>query len=305
LFYITGCSADKNAGSLGESQGNTGISENEEQKGLSLENCGVIIDTVVDVFKDSSIQTDRITQAIFNQPAEIIEEKDAWTKVKVSDGHTGWIKSKYIDRDISSLNIKGCKYRVVVTSKSSKVLSEPKYGVVLREVVMGTEFYPAESVDGWYRIALPGNKTGWLNESGTIQIPVKKHILKTTADDFVATAIKFKGAIYLSGGVSAWGGIDSSGLTYISSRINGIDLPRSISQQYKSGKAVDKNTGNLIRGDLIFFSTDEDLKDISIVGIYTGNNEFLYASKSMGTVTVSTITDSFFQKRMVGVRRVF
>ncbi len=302
LFGILGCSAGKTSS---RPAGNAGISENEEQINLDLENCGVINDTVADVFKEASIQSDRISQAIFNQPVEILQEKDNWVKVKVIDGHIGWIKSRYIDRNRSSLNAKGSKYRVVVTIKKSKVLSEAKYGALLKEVVMGTEFYPVSSSDGWYRVVLPDNKTGWLNESGTIQIPAGKHISKTTAEDFVATAKKFMDTVYLAGGVSAWDGIDSSGLTYISSRINGLDLPRDISEQYKSGKALGKNTGSLIPGDLVFFSTNANQKDLAMVGIYLGQSQFLHASKSEGTVTVNTLKDSFFEERLIGARRIF
>lgn len=302
LFGIVGCSTDNDSGSQ---TGNADTSGDEEQIGLDLEKCVVINETVADVFKESSIQSDRITQAIFNQPVEILNEKDSWIKVKVMDGHTGWIKSRYIDKDRSSLYKKGCKYKVIVTSKKSKVLSEPKYGVVLKEVVMGTGFYPADSSNGWYRVVLPGYKVGWLSESGTIQIPIGKHISKTTADDFVATAKKFMGSVYLTGGVSAWDGIDSSGLTYISSRINGIDLPRDITEQYKFGKALGKNTGSLIPGDLIFFSTNANQKDTAFVGIYIGSSQFLHASKSEGKVTVNSIKDSFFEERLMGMRRIF
>jgi hypothetical protein len=79
LFGILGCSAGKTSS---RPAGNAGISENEEQINLDLENCGVINDTVADVFKEASIQSDRISQAIFNQPVEILQEKDNWVKVR-------------------------------------------------------------------------------------------------------------------------------------------------------------------------------------------------------------------------------
>lgn len=284
---------------------NSDVPGDEVQKIIKNKNAGVILNVVADVFSEASTQSERVTQAIFNQPVEILEEKNLWVKVKVLDGCTGWIRSKYVDRDCTSLKLEDIKYRVVVTIKKTKVLSTAKYGTLLTEAVMGTEFYPVNSIDGWYEVALPGNKKGWVSESGTIRIPVDKHISRTTADDFVATAMKFKGTVYLSGGISGFSGIDSSGLTYICSRINGVDLPRKAGQQYKLGKEINKNLSLLLPGDMVFFSSNESLKDISIVGIYTGDGKFLHASTSKGSVILSSVKDSYFQKRLVGIRRIF
>ncbi len=309
LNAVVGCSEniDREGAAAGEEPGainSAGAPGNGQPEALDEKTTGIILDSVVDVFREASTQSERVTQAIYNQPAEMLEEKDGWVKVKVADGYTGWIKSKYIDKNSSSLRIKGSKYRIVVTIKKSKILSDAKYGTVLKEVVMGTELYPVNSSDGWYEVALPGDKTGWLNESGTIQVPINEHISRTTPDDFVATAMKFKDTVYLWGGVSSLDGIDSQGLVYMSGRINGVDLPRDADGQYKCGKPVDKSA-ELLPGDLIFFSSNEDLKDISYVGIYIDGGQFLYASKSDGYVMTGLTDNGYFQKRLVGIRRIF
>jgi cell wall-associated NlpC family hydrolase len=307
---LAGCSfkgekIDENLSGRYGTAKNSEVPGNAVQEIINSKNAGVISDIVVDVFSKASTQSERLTQAIFNQPVEILEEKDLWVKVKVIDGCTGWVKSKYVDRGCTSLKVGGIKYRVVVTTKKLKVLSSAKNGTVLTEAVMGTEFYPVNSVDGWYEVALPENKKGWISESGTIRIPVDKNISRTNADDFVATAMKFNGTVYLSGGISGWSGIDSSGLTYICSRINGVDIPRKVDQQYKLGKEIEKNIKLLIPGDMVFFSSNEELKDISFVGIYTGDGKFLHASMSKGSVVLSSIEDNFFHKRLIGIRRIF
>jgi hypothetical protein len=71
----------------------------------------------------------------------------------------------------------GIKYRVVVTTKKLKVLSSAKNGTVLTEAVMGTEFYPVNSVDGWYEVALPENKKGWISE--------KRHYTYTCGQKYI------------------------------------------------------------------------------------------------------------------------
>jgi len=264
---------------------------------------GVITDTVVDVFNEPDTQSQRITQAIFNQPAAILEEGEGWTKVKVVDGYTGWIKSKYLDRDCTSIKSEDFKFKVVVTAKTKKICLLPNNSTALKDVVMGTEFYSGNKTEGWYEIALPGNRTGWISASGTIQIPVGDYIPKTSAADFINTANSFKGTIYLYGGVSSWGGVDSSGLIYICSRINGITLPRDAGQQFKAGEDV--KIENIKQGDLLFFSTGEDLEDVSLVGIYIGNNQFLHASQFKGKVTTNSIDESYYSTRLAGIRRIF
>lgn len=266
------------------------------------EHIAVIVDTVVDVFRKPDIKSERITQAIFNQPVAVLEEEGVWIKVKTADGCTGWIKSRFADTDCYSITAEDYNFRVVVTGKSKRVLSQPQGGITIKEVVMGTEFYSSKKMEGAYQVALPGRVIGWISETGTIELPVQKHIPQTSAEDFVATALKLKGTSYLLGGISTWG-IDCSGLTYISARINGVDLPRSANEQFRAGSMVSKKLIN--RGDLVYFSREPGSDDISDIGIALGDGNFLYASKSKGYVTISSLDEPFFKDRLIGVKRLF
>ncbi len=268
-------------------------------------NMGVITDTVVDVFRDADVQSERVTQAIFNQPVTLLEEKETWVKVNVADGYTGWIKSKHVDRDLWSIHAREYQSRLIITAKTKKITSQARGGGTLKEVVLGTELYIVMKLENWYQVALPGKMTGWVNDSGTIILPADEKVPQTTAEDLVATANKFKGTVYLWGGVSPLG-VDCSGLTYICSRINGITLPRDADQQYNFITAkVEKNVDLMKAGDFVFFSTKEDLKDVSHMGVYIGNGQFIHASKSKGSVTTNSLGEDYFKNRLVGVRRVF
>jgi cell wall-associated NlpC family hydrolase len=263
---------------------------------------GVINEIAVDVFRNSDIQSERVTQALYNQPVKILEEKDSWIKVEVVDGYTGWVKSKYIDRNLVSLNKSDFKYRLLVTAKTKKIMSGKNGGVTVKEVAMGTEVFSSNNIDNWYEVILPENKTGWIDLNGTMQIDLNKPIPKTTSEDFLRTLDKYKGVTYLWGGVSALG-IDCSGLTYICSKINGVELPRDAEPQYAIGTKIELEA--IKPGDLVFFSTNEDLKDISHEGVYIGNGQFIHASKSKGSVIITPLNDPYFQKRLVGIKRIF
>lgn len=265
----------------------------------------VVLDTVVDVFREPDLGSERVTQVIFNQPVTVLEENEVWTKVKVVDGYTGWLKSKFINKDCASIRKEGFTARAVVTGKTKKVYSRRGGGVTLKEVVMGTELYIKGEKDRYYEVVLPKNVTGWVDSKDTIRVPVEVTIPKTSAHDFLATVNKFQGIPYLWGGVSAWEGLDCSGLVYICSRINGVDLPRDADQQYESIKSGPQGTGDLKPGDLIFFSTNEDLSDVSHVGIYKGEDEFIHASSSKGSVIITDLNTEYYHKRLKGIKRIF
>lgn len=270
---------------------------------LAKDNFMVVNETVLDVFAKPDIQSERVTQAIFNQKVEVLEEQGKWTKVKVVDGYTGWVKPKYIEVDSSIQKAVESKFRVILTSKVKKVYAGSLNSTKLKDVVMGTELYSTNKADGKFQVLLPGGKSGWVDEEGTIRIPLGAQIPKTSAADFVTTAKKFMGTGYLWGGVSSMG-IDCSGLTYISSRINGVNLPRDADKQYKLGEKI-TDLRSAISGDLLFFSTNEDLKDISHEGIYLGDKKFLHASKSKGSVIIGSMEDNYFKNRLVGIKRIF
>lgn len=264
---------------------------------------GVVTDTVVDVFRDPGTKSERVTQAIYNQPVTILEEKDNWFKVAVVDSYTGWVKSKYIDKDVSSIRKSDYKFKIVVTAKTKKIFSQLKSNIAIEDIVMGTELYSSTKLDGWYEVALPGRKTGWIDENGSIQLPISSKIPLTGATDFVLTAKKLKGTTYLWGGISAWG-IDCSGLTYICARVNGVNLPRDAAPQYAVGEKV-SGVGDMKPGDLVFFNETEKPADISHIGIYIGSNQYIHASKSRGAVIISSTGENYFKQHLVGIRRVF
>lgn len=290
-----------------------GTLDNKEKKDVGEEkpvedkykDKAVVLDTVVDIFREADINSERVTQAIFNQPVTVLEEKDSWTKVVVVDGYTGWLKSKFIDRDCTSIMEGKYTDRVVITGKAKKVYSSAGGGLTLKDVVMGTELFIKAKKDRYYEVVLPGGTTGWIDTRDTIRVPVGSFIPTTSAQDFVATVDKFMGTPYLWGGVSSWGGLDCSGLVYICSRINGVDLPRDADWQFEFIKTEIGGTKELKPGDLLFFSSNEDLKDVSHVGIFVGGGKFIHATKSKGMVIKTDVETEYYIKRLKGIRRIF
>jgi hypothetical protein len=108
------------------------------------------------------------------------------------------------------------------------------------------------------------------------------------------------GTPYCLGG-SSKGCIDCSYFTLdVMKATYNINLKRTAAEQYEQSEKID--WADLKEGDLIFFKT-EGRKNITHVGIYLTNNKFAHASTSQG-VTISDLTESYWQRRLYSLGRV-
>jgi cell wall-associated NlpC family hydrolase len=118
-------------------------------------------------------------------------------------------------------------------------------------------------------------------------------------DELVKTAKRFIGIPYRWGGTTAKNGFDCSGLTMVSYRLNGLNLPRVSRSQFKAGKWVSKK--NLQPGDLVFFATKGGTR-VTHVGMYVGSGNFIHAPRTGKNVRIEKLSNSFFAKTYMGGR---
>jgi len=117
-------------------------------------------------------------------------------------------------------------------------------------------------------------------------------------EQIIATAKGYLGTPYVWGGTSAEG-FDCSGLVQTVFAENGIQLPRGSGEQYRQGKKIAKR--NMRPGDLVFFHTYTS--GPSHVGIYVGDGKFLHAESSPRGVTITPLSEPYWEKRFLGSRR--
>lgn len=127
----------------------------------------------------------------------------------------------------------------------------------------------------------------------------RKYASRYLRNEIVETAESFIGLPYRWGGSSVDDGFDCSGLTMAVYQLNGLNLPRSSKEQYRTGIYIRKN--QLKRGDLVFFATSKS-KRVSHVGIYTGNNKFIHAPGKGKRIRVSSLSNRFFKTRYAGAK---
>jgi probable lipoprotein NlpC len=120
----------------------------------------------------------------------------------------------------------------------------------------------------------------------------------------IAKARSYTGTPYKWGGTSMKG-MDCSGLLLNSFKAVEIDIPRTSTEQKKTGKRVSR--GDIKKGDLVFFATSKKKRKVTHVGLVTkvqgGNVTFIHASTSKG-VTESSLDNSYWDKRYRQARRI-
>jgi cell wall-associated NlpC family hydrolase len=108
----------------------------------------------------------------------------------------------------------------------------------------------------------------------------------------VAEARELLGTPYRYGGATPRG-FDCSGLVYYTHRKVGLAVPRSTREQLERARPV----------DLVFFRLSWN--KVSHVGIYAGNNRFIHAPTSGKWVSIASLENDYWEKRLVAAGRFY
>ncbi|GAK49958.1 NLP/P60 protein [Candidatus Moduliflexus flocculans] len=279
---------------------------------------GAVTHSLADVYAEPTVSSERLTQCIFGDVVRIEDETEWWYAVKVGPEPelSGWVhKTELIVLPADAMYLKERKLTTItIRQVSSEIAVWPSQTI---PIAIGTELPFIGETEDWYLVRLPNNDVGKIARKAVLATPkkerpliqMKKQTLEDLDDseeseeqrqDIIETAQQYLGKVYVWGGTSPRG-FDCSGLTYFVYRINGIELPRISSLQYRAalGKKIKK--AHLHEGDLVFFETYRP--GPSHVGIYIGNNQFIHASPKYG-VTISNLDDPYFKNRYIGAKAV-
>ena len=108
------------------------------------------------------------------------------------------------------------------------------------------------------------------------------------------------GAPYRYGGAGP-DAFDCSGLVAYAHQHVGISVPRTAAQQFAVATPVTRR--DLRPGDLVFFRLSG--REVGHVGIYAGNDRFVHAPQSGGTVRIASLEDEWYRQRFVGAGRFY
>ena len=202
---------------------------------------GICNVSVAPLRAENSHQSEMVSQLLYGEKVEIIEENGDFSKIKMDfDAYEGWVDAKQISK-ISEEDF---------AQKNSRILTEDfeifnfKVGKILLSI--GSEI-PSDG---------------------------EKPLLEATNQSVSETALRFLNVPYLWSGRSFFG-IDCSGFTQIVFKVHGIQLPRDAHQQAEMGQVLDF-VEESEPGDLAFFENQEGV--ISHVGIMLNDQKIIHAS---------------------------
>jgi hypothetical protein len=169
---------------------------------------------VVDVWKTSSRDSERISQRVLGQPMSIKEIiDDRWCIATGDDNYTGYVERRFLTEGAVSPDAMIC-----VPFASVRQCPERSAQLVIR-LSIGSCVTRLENQGQWTQIGFPGGETGWVM---TVQLTDSHGLNYTHAPQ---RAMSLFGTPYLWGGSSAYG-IDCSGLTQLMYRLCGVMLLR-------------------------------------------------------------------------------
>lgn len=128
------------------------------------------------------------------------------------------------------------------------------------------------------------------------------HKIAKEANSVLKEAYKFLGTPYKYGGTTS-SGLDCSGLVINSFQAIGFQMPRISREQANQGKEI--RLKDVKEGDLVFFSTSgSNINHVGIVEkVKNGEVFFIHSSTSKGVI-VSSIEETYWNKRFVKATRV-
>ena len=150
-------------------------------------------------------------------------------------------------------------------------------------------------------VAATGDVEARKSDQGKQKHSKNKQKSSGSAQDVVKEAQKYKGAKYKMGGESPKG-FDCSGFTwYVYQKATGMDIGRTVDDQWVHGHSVAK--GSVNPGDIVFFKNTFE-KGLSHVGISLGGNKFIHAENEDTGVVISELDSDYYTQHYAGARRL-
>ena len=256
----------------------------------------IVLHSVVPVRAEASESSEQLTQLLFAETVDIVEEKSRWIRIKNdADGQTGWVDFKMITR-LSETEVA----QVAQADKTARIKMPVAYAVSENN----GQTFPLTA-----GTCLPDYKDGRFEVLGVgfrvDSSMVAERPLEINEQDILQTVRFFLNIPYLWGGKNALG-MDCSGFTQIIHSLFGHQLLRNASEQVTQGVPV-KSLENAQSGDLAFF--DHEDGKISHVGLLLDNKRIIHCS---GRVKVEKIDETgiysieqggTYTHRLVSIRR--
>ena len=270
------------------------------------------------LMKDPWPEAERVSEVLFNEPVKLISDnKEGYCNIETLDGLKGWVRTESLTTDTSSVEPDLHKFKLVISDPSKNVMTHASNGTLITKVMMNTVIYADVSREGVYQVSLPDGGTGWIGSSGVIELKPREDLQVVSSRYFVSSLLTFVNARYLSNGMTV-NGISINGAVYVCSEVNGIRMPRNMTEQSKLGQAVtlshDAVTGeeiisDIMPGDIIFLRSPQSApgsESIYEEAVCTDTGTLLMISPAATTIRLRQFkAGDDITSRIITIRRVF
>ena len=254
------------------------------------------------------------TQMLMGSVVRILETRGYWVRVRAEEPpYEAWVNEMALVRltaQEKSAYVADDKY--IFIKSSGDILSEPVSGSErICDISLGGLVRIAKDTGGraikkgiYRAVILPSGKIGYVDRKSVTEFRTWASGVAPTAEGIIATAKTMLGAPYVWGGCTS-SGVDCSGLTRLSFYMNGILLPRNVSQQVRCG--VDVPLDELEPGDLLFFgtvATPEKPSRLNHVAIYIGNGKFIHSTQLVRVNRLAPGYPDSYDRQPVCARRI-
>ncbi len=221
--------------------------------------------SVVPCRKEPSDKSEMVTQLLFGEHFEILDENDMWLNIRIAyDDYHCWIDKKQFqaldEKIVEKINTSG------VYLAADKIQLLHNYEGAMFPIVIGSTlpFYSNKiCLLGDKKFLYEGNvlKNLPAEPQGNLQRQISPN---PSREKIIETAQLFLNAPYLWGGRTIFG-LDCSGFTQLVFKLNGIKLKRDAHQQAEQGTTVNF-ADEAEQGDLAFFdNTNGKIVHVGIV----------------------------------------
>ncbi len=210
--------------------------------------------------KEPSDASEMVTQLLFGEHYQILEERERWTSIRIMhDNYLCWISANQV-HGISPTFAEALNY-TTARSVVSDILSVVQHNNEITSVLLGS--------------SLPYYRAGSFNiEQQEYEYGGEVAPTKSSRNSVIDFAMNYINTPYLWGGRSPFG-IDCSGLTQLCYKLANKQLPRDAYQQADLGVSL-SFVEEAQAGDLAFFDNADGR--IIHVGIMTGEGTIIHAS---------------------------
>lgn len=256
----------------------------------------VVVRPVANLYSRPNEDADVVSQAIYGANLGILERQSAWARVRTPDDYSGWMPLASLSTGITYAD----RGRVAqVDSLFAHVYREPDVTrhAPLLTVPFETRLEAAAEPDnGWVRVRLPDDRSGWVQRGDVVFDPQPLSV-----EAAIELGKRFLGLPYTWGGTSSFG-YDCSGFMQMLYRHRGISLPRDAAPQAGSSALAAVERGDLRPGDLLYFGSSA--AHITHTGMYIGGGQFLSATTyERPAVRIDNLKDAHWAGLLVACRR--